>query len=401
MSLSRSIVSTFVVVVLSLVAAEFVARTVFGLKPLVIQTPYHPIYTLAEFDNLSTNAEMARGPSGPLAYGYAEGLFGSYYDGGTPTPRSSTNLSDFLFRHTLSRYDAATIDRLACEQPNAAAIYVLGGSVAQGHSAQSKEATWHALLEGKLRKQLHRDDLYLFNGAMGGYLSLQDKMAYYLAAVPRDARAVLILNSQNDLIVPMSSATRPGDPFVLGVRFGQFFTDGFIWWLAKHSSIANALLQSEVKQVVQTYRQRLEEDDAAFAQYATTAVDIYFENMNEILEDCATHGRACLVAVQPARSFTAINRGLPAGDVLSEKRMRRFYELMKQGIASSPYRERFVDLTGIFDQSDIAEIYTDGAHYSERGQEVLADALMQPALGLLKDVASGVTTPARCRRPSI
>lgn len=401
MSLSRSIVSTVVVVVLSLVAAEFVARTVFGLKPLVIQTPYHPIYALAEFDNLSTNAEMARGPSGPLAYGYAEGLFGYYYDGGAPTPRSSTNLSDFLFRHTLSRYDAATIDRLACEQPNAAAIYVLGGSVAQGHSAQSKEATWHALLEGKLRKQLHRDDVYLFNGAMGGYLSLQDKMAYYLAAVPRDARAVLILNSQNDLIVPMSSATRPGDPFVLGVRFGQFFTDGFIWWLAKHSSIANALLQSEVKQVVQTYRQRLEEDDAAFARYAAAAVDIYFENMNEVLGDCATHGRACLVAVQPARSFTAINRGLPAGDVLSEKRMRGFYELMKQGIASSPYRERFVDLTGIFDRSDMAEIYTDGAHYSERGQEVLADELMQQALGLLKDAVAGSTTSARCRRPSI
>lgn len=401
MSLSRTIVSTFVAVVVSLVVADIVACTAFGLKPLVIQTPYHPIYASAEFDNLSTNAEMARGPSGPLAYGYAEGLFGYYYDGGTPTPRSSTNLSDFLFRHTLSRYDAAAIDRLACEQPNAVAIYVLGGSVAQGHSAQSKATTWHALLEGKLRKQLHRDDLYLFNGAMGGFLSLQDKMAYYLAAVPRNARAVLILNSQNDLVVPLSSATRPGDPFVLGVRFGQFFSDGFIWWLARHSGIANALLQSEVKQAIQIYRQRLEKDDAAFAQYATAAMDIYFENMHEVLEDCAIHGRACLVAIQPARSFTAINRGLPAGDVLSEKRMRSFYELLEQRIASSPHRERFVDLTGIFDRSDMAEIYTDGAHFSERGQEVLANELTQPALGLLKDAAGGGTTSARCRRPSI
>jgi hypothetical protein len=401
MSLSRTIVSTFVTVIVSLVVAELVARTVFGLKPLVIQTPYPPIYALAEFDNLSTNAEMAHGPSGPLAYGYEEGVFGYYYDGRTPPPRSSTNLSDFLFRHTLSRYDAATIDRLACEQPNAAAIYVLGGSVAQGHSAQSKAATWHALLEGKLRRQLQRDDIYLFNGAMGGYLSLQDKMAYYLAAVPRNARAVLILNSQNDLVVPLSSGTRPGDPFVLGVRFGQFFTDGFFWWLAKHSAIVNALLQSEVKQAIQTYRQRLNEDDAAFAQYATAVMDIYFENMHEVLGDCAIHGRACLVAIQPSRNFTAINRGFPADDVLSEKRMRSFYEMLKQRVARSPYRERFVDLTGVFDRSDMAEIYTDGAHFSERGQTLLADELMRPALGLLTDNAGNAMTPGRCRRLSI
>ncbi len=163
----------------------------------------------------------------------------------------------------------------------------------------------------------------------------------------------------------------------------------------------NALLQSEVKQAIQTYRQRLNEDDAAFAQYAEAAMEIYFENMHEVLEDCAIHGRACFVAIQPSRSFTAINRGLPADDVLSEKRMRSFYEMLKQRVARSPYRERFVDLTSVFDRSDMAEIYTDGAHFSERGQVILADELLQSALGLLKDNAGNAVTPGRCRRLSI
>src|SRR5581483_11184192 len=60
-------------------------------------------------------------------------------------------------------------------------VYVLGGSVAQGFSADSKEDTWHAWLERLLRGELGRKDLYVFNAAMGAFVSLQEKLSYYLA----------------------------------------------------------------------------------------------------------------------------------------------------------------------------------------------------------------------------
>ena len=84
-----------------------------------------------------------------------------------------TTLSDFLFEHKLSRYSADDVDRLLCNDPEATALFVLGASSAQGHSATSKLLAWHALLEDALRQKLHKPNLYVFNAAMGGYVAFR------------------------------------------------------------------------------------------------------------------------------------------------------------------------------------------------------------------------------------
>lgn len=374
--MSKSLLVTLLVVLVSLLVAEVVARTVFGLAPLELRNPYQPIFALAEFDYRSTNEEIARGPAGPPGYGYDEGMFGYYYTGRTAPPRSDTVLADFLFNHSLSRYSARDIERIACEQPQALGVFVLGASVAQGHSARRKDATWHAILERLMRKELGRDDVYVFNGAMGGYLSLQDKLAYYLALVPRQVHAVLFLNSYNDLMLPVHSATRPGDPFVLGVRFTQFFGDGFLFWLAKHSGIVNAVVQAEAKRAVSAYAQRLETDDKAFARYAEAVTDMYLQNMGEVLADCQTQGRFCLVAVPPTRPFTSLNTGKPAGELLSDARLRTLYELLMKKVGASPHHADFLDLTHMLDAPGLIDRFTDSVHIDEDGQRLLAEQLL-------------------------
>lgn len=318
----------------------------------------------------------------------------------TPPPRSAATLADYLFAHKRSRYDVSEIDRLSCAGGDPVLIYVLGSSVAQGFSSDEKADTWHAALERALRRQLGRSDVHIFNGAMGGFVSLQDRLAYHLAVAPRPARLVLMVNGYNDLTLPANSAVRPGDPFQLGLRYSQLFDDGFMWWLARHSAIANAVLQSEFTSRVTEFRRRLEEDDAVFGRHAQAITDIYMENMEDVLDACVARGQACRVAIQPARALTAHYIGTNAGDVLSQKRLVQLYQSLLKKVAESRHRDLFIDLTHVFDRGERLQHYADSVHPNYAGQQVLARALLAPTLAALGS-AQTVPAPAnRCARLS-
>jgi hypothetical protein len=96
-------------------------------------------------------------------------------------------------------------------RPDASALFVLGGSGAQGFSASSGLRAWHVLLEGALRRKLGKPNLYVFNAAMGGFVAFQEKLAFYLAVAARAPAAVLFYDSYNDVILQPISGTRPGD----------------------------------------------------------------------------------------------------------------------------------------------------------------------------------------------
>jgi lysophospholipase L1-like esterase len=388
------------VVVGSAFAAEFIARQFFDLETLQYRRPYQPIFVSGDYHYLMPNEELPFVPGGPVAMGYRPGPFGFYYNADTPPPHSAATLADYLFAHKRSRYDAAEIDRLSCAGGDPVLIYVLGSSVAQGFSSEEKADTWHAGLERALRRQLDRQDVHLFNGAMGGFVSLQDRLAYHLAVAPRPARLVLIVNGYNDLTLPANSAVRPGDPFQLGLRYSQLFDDGFVWWAARHSAIANSILQSEFTSRITEFRQRLEQDDVVFARHAAAITDIYMENMEEVLDSCVARGQACRVAIQPARAVTAERVGTNAGDVLSQKRMVQLYRLLLKKVAASPHREHFIDLTHVFDRGEKMQHYADSVHPNYAGQQVLARALLAPTLAALRGAATVPAAAARCARLS-
>ena len=287
------------ILVVSAIVAELAARWVFGLQPLHYRWPYQPLFVTGDYQYLVPNDRLAFAPGGPDALGYKQHGFGFYASPET-MPASSTPLSDFLFAHDRSRYSAQEVDRIACAQPEAILIYVLGASVAQGFSATGKATTWHAILERRLRERLGRADVYVFNAAMDvrtvcGAAGTARLPSCRGAAQPTLA---ILLDGHNDLVIAAHSGVRPGDPFQLGLRFSQFYGDGFVWWLAQHSAILHTLMRNELDDHVLAYRRRLEQDDALFARHAGAIAGLYSENMNELLASC--HGRqlACLVALQ-------------------------------------------------------------------------------------------------------
>lgn len=395
---SRAIVATLVIVVLSAAAAEIVARSVFGLETLQYRRPYQPIFVSGDYHYLMPNERLPFVPGGAAAMSYREGRFGFHYEPDTPPPRTTTGFTDFLFAHNMSRYSAAEVDRLSCEQPDALLVFVLGGSVAQGFASYDKADTWHARLELLLRRKTGREDVYLFNAAMGAFVTLQERLVYHLAVAPRRAHLVLFVNGYNDITIPANSGVRPGDPFQLGLRYSQLLTDGFMWWLARHSAIAHALLQNEFNGHVADYRRRLEQDDGAFKRHAEAIADTYVENMEEVLGACAARGQACLVGVQPARSLTAAHLGIRADDILSQKRIVEAYRVLLAKVAQSKHRDRFIDLTRIFDKGEKMQLYHDSVHPNFAGHLVMANALVAPTLQALRSATPVGPVADRCTR---
>jgi lysophospholipase L1-like esterase len=390
-------VATLLTLALSVVVAEMAARWVFGLQPLHYRWPYQPLFVTGDYQYLVPNDRLPFAPGGPESLGYKERTFG-FYTTPESVPASSTPLSDFLFSHDRSRYPAAEVDRIACGEPDAILVYVLGGSVAQGFSASGKATTWHAVLEKRLRETLGRQDVYVFNAAMGGFVSLQERLAFHLAVAPRNATLAIVLDGYNDVTIPANSGVRPGDPFQLGLRFTQFYGDGFLWWLATHSAILHTLMQNELEAHVLAFRHRLDTDDALFTRHARAIAGLYAENMNEVLTSCAGRKLACFVAIQPGRAMSAAYSGVARDDILSQKRMVALYDTLKQAVAASPQHERFVDLTHLFDGADKLALYKDSVHPGDDGQKLLGEALLAPTLAALASATQVKPAPQRCER---
>jgi lysophospholipase L1-like esterase len=239
-----------------------------------------------------------------------------------------------------------------------------------------------------LRKNLQRSDVYVFNAAMGSFVSIQERLAYHLAAFPRGAEFVLIVNGANDLIVPASSGVRPGDPSQIGTRYSQFYGNQLMHWLLERSALFNIFFRADLVNSILQHREKLLERDEAFEAYANTIVDLYLENMSAILEDCRANGTTCLVAIQPVRSLSATYVGSDRHDanVLPARRMRQMYEMLFKKLEGHRYAERFVDLTRLVKTEHELDFYTDTVHLDDRGQRLLADALLPTVETAIKAV---------------
>ena len=372
----QSVVAGVIVLALTAAAAELMARYIFNLSPLVYTRPPHPVLFVGDQTPPAKLSALFDAPGGPASLGFWPDGLSFHTDPTAPPPGSMTTLSDFLFEHKLSRYSADDVDRLLCNDPEATALFVLGASSAQGHSATSKLLAWHALLEDALRQKLHKPNLYVFNAAMGGYVSFQEKLGYHLAVAPRAPAAVLFYNAGNDLQV--LAGNRPGDPAFLATWYGTVYGDRLLFWLAEHSAIANTVLQNSFGRSFIDFVDRLEHDDALFELRASAAVDLYLESMSEILAVCEAEHRPCWVAIQPIRSLTSARTGGATPDVLSARRVRQIFDMLHQRLRGHRYRERFIDLTGIFDGGERERYFTDTAHVTDSGQPLISEALVGP-----------------------
>jgi hypothetical protein len=373
------VIGTAIIVAIGL---EMGARLVLGYKPLRFSRPYDPIFVSGDFFEAMSRRELEKNATnGPAKYNYRPIGSEQYQWNGQVMATSLTSLSDFLFDHYLSRYTSREVDNIICRQSDSLAIYVLGGSNAQGSSASSRETSWHALLEKMLRKNLRRNDVYVFNGAMGGFVSFQERLAYHLAAFPRGARFVIIVDGPNDLLASAGGVNRPGDPDNIGTRFGQFYGSPLSSWLTEHSALVNGLVQATLGKSILKYRTKLSEQDDFFDLAANSGVNLYVENVSAILKDCAATETTCLVGIHPTRQLSSAYMGLRetrADDILPQDRVRQLYSVLFKQISASQYYQNFIDLTHFIKTEKELEYYTDTVHTDDRGQLLLAEALIAP-----------------------
>ena len=78
--------------------------------------------------------------------------------------------------------------------------------------------------------------------------------------------------------------------------------------------------------------------------------------------------------------------------------MTQLYALLLEKVAASPHRDKYIDLTKVFDRGEKLQLYADSVHPNYAGQQVLANALLAPALAALRSARSAPPLPDRCRR---
>ena len=78
--------------------------------------------------------------------------------------------------------------------------------------------------------------------------------------------------------------------------------------------------------------------------------------------------------------------------------MVELYRLLLDRVAKNPLRDRFIDLTHICDRGEKLQYYADSVHPNFAGQQMLARALLQPALNALKDARPVPDSWERCER---
>jgi len=251
--------------------------------------------------------------------------------------------------------------------------------VAVGSSASSKNSSWHALLESRLRESLGRRDIFVFNAAMGSFTSTQEKLTYYMAAVPRGARHILILNGYNDLTLFANSGGRPGVPFQTGVRYSQIYGNRFSLWLAEHSALWNLLVQHIMSSALLALRNKISTDEPTFKRHVDAFTMLYLENMSALLADCEAFRRTCFVALQPFRALSELQLGeppTPYREVLPAEQLKQAYEILWQRISASRYARHFIDLSRVITSKAELAYYTDTVHLDDRGQVLLMEGVL-------------------------
>ncbi len=376
--------------VLAVVVLEAGARLI-GFEPRLYTRPYDPIFVSGHHFADGVRSERAQGSSGhPRAYGYAADFMGNYtYRGRAEKPRDQARRTDFLFDHIFSRYDAAQVDEIICNNNNALSIFVLGGSAAQGVGASDREKTWHGVLEGKLRRTFDTDDIHVFNAAIGGFNSLQERLAFHLAVAPRAPDIVLVLDGFNDVVLPLNTASRPGDAYQTGTRYTKFYGNSLLQYLAEVSAFANAVSNHFLYGKINAVRDGVDEDDQLFDAYKTSVVGEYIRNTQAILKNCALNGYPCLVAIQPFRAISHEDTGVPLASppIISAARFRDIYDTLIEKAGTQRYAENYVDLSRLFSAPDRLGVYTDYVHFNDRGNAILADALLPHVARLVESIA--------------
>lgn len=340
---------------------------------------YQPIFVSGHyFHFLKTRQKLAEESwEGPGRSGYEcrNGVF--VYDS-TQRLNSAASRFNWVFQNEFSRYTAEEIDELSGRTEGGTRIFVIGGSVALGTHASSSDTTWDARLEAKLRDRYDDDRIYVFNAAVGGFVSTQERLVLELAVLPRNPDIVIVLNGFNDTFLPLTIAVRPGDPYQTGIRYTSYYCPSFLVPLARFSTTASMIHQSMTERIITRRVQEILDDPEVLDITVANEATIYCDNMEAILSGCERRGCDAVVFLQPWRRRGKLNWNPAVYDA-----GEHVYGRISEHFQTSPNGPRFHDLTTLFADVDGDSVFSDNCHLLDPGQEILADAIFTHVVDLV------------------
>ena len=354
-------------ILLVLAFAEIAARFILEEQKSGLR-PFEPYFVSGDFFLVHSEEELIAAKGGPESYGYRSTLATYIY---TPEePATVFDRSNFLFEDSLSRYDSGKVDEISRSKPESIRIFVVGGSAAQGWGASDKEATWHAALERKLRQSLDYPDIYIFNAAIGAFISTQERIAFDMAVAPRKPDITIVLDGFNDMYLPAIFGARPGDPYQVGRRYYQIYNSSVGKFLKNHSALVNFLFgRLAYKNLIGNSERTLSNQKEA-SILAEGIGNVYIANTEYLIERGSDEAPV-LVFFQPWRDWARHDMGMR-----TRSRYFGFFMGISERIRKSfEGNNRFIDISSALNGTDKIKYFMDSVHFADEGHQIVADAM--------------------------
>lgn len=388
---------SIVVLCVGLIVVDFVAGRVFHLGVREVSRTMQPYFLSGHyyvFLNSRRGLEV-RSKEGPAASGYVR-RGGIYVYEPDRVIESASDRLDWLFRNDYSRYTVEEMDGDLGPGSRSVRIFVIGGSAAMGTLAlgpNSKRETWHAILEKKLRDHFQFERIYIFNAAVGGFASTQERLVFELALQSRRPDMVIALNGANDTWLPLARGGRPGDPYQLCGRYALYYDDSLLRTLARHSYMARNLLQEAWPAMALKKREkRILSDPKRCDIFAESIRNVYCRNVELLLRRFRQEQVEGLVFLQPLRCLCEDK----SRQVTEEDRARcgfvgTVYDHIARHFRNDKPERRFVDLAHTF--SGESDHFRDWCHLDNEGQRILADDMFPIVCKFLKETVDERRAP--------
>lgn len=333
---------------------------------------YLPYFGSGHFKIHSTLKSLEQGREGPGRFGYRKRSGYYLYDPETETPDGSDRFG-FLLENWLSPYRAARIREIELRAPGAFRIFVIGGSTAMGTSASSAGKTWSNILEETLGRDFPDQRIFVFNAAVGGFVTTQERLALELAVLPRRPGLILHLTGFNDLSLPLRNGSRPGDPYQTGLRYFQVYGNSLLRAAVEHSAAARCFFRNRISGILSRREAEILADRSLSDPLAEEIARVCRANLQAMHRRCVQEKTPYLAFFQPYN----LSAGR-AGPDLAGKR-KRFYDRIRKLILdrTGPGEDRIplLDLGPAFGAESARTLFTDEVHLNDAGQEALARAV--------------------------
>jgi lysophospholipase L1-like esterase len=282
--------------------------------------------------------------------------------------------------------------------PNVYRILLLGGSVAWGYSARSDDETISEALERYLNAHRERSPalagktIEVLNGAVPGYVTWQEALAYSIHHRKLDPRLIVTLDGANDYYAAILSQ-QVGAPMRFRANAQSY--------LASKPTLSEAIggwFRYRVHELkLAKYLRRLRRPSLAelAPPVAAEVVEDYRQALEHLADIAAIENAAVMPVLQP---MLILPDAKPLTDF--ERQSIRYYDLQIPGI-NAAYDEVFeairkmfaqldaeraevfpFDATGVF-SDETAITYVDHCHLTPRGRYLLAAAVGERILEIL------------------